>query len=353
MTVGARERSTALLLASWLEASAGNLDRATADVDAALELAGDDPRLVALTSWYRSFVLISGDRPAAAIAELERCVPVFQRTGDRWQLAGCRLLLAFARIGTGDVAGAAAECREAVALIEQIGDPWASAHAEAMLGNLARSEQRFADAVQHFGSAAAAAATMGFAGAQAYHLSNLGRARQLTGDLAGADETLAAAAVKARAVGDLRLVAVTDVRRGRIAREQGRPEQAREWVESALLWFGQSGGGESELLAACTLGALDAQLGRSGAVERLTDVLAAARSAGERDVEVLALDALARLDAAAGRPVPAGDLLDQADAVMPFARHLIADSDRVDAAAIRAEHVERDTRHPATDRRRG
>ena len=64
-------RVTALLLESWLEAMSGDLRPARTALDAAIDLAGDDPALVNLTRWYAGFVLFQENRPAEALANLE------------------------------------------------------------------------------------------------------------------------------------------------------------------------------------------------------------------------------------------------------------------------------------------
>jgi hypothetical protein len=65
-------------------------------------------------------------------------------------------------------------------------------------------------------------------------------------------------------------------------------------------------------------------------------VLVAARDAPDPEVEMLTLDALARLHAENGRTSDARVALDAADACLPMAGHLVADGDRVDAGVARA-----------------
>ena len=73
---------------------------------------------------------------------------------------------------------------------------------------------------------------------------------------------------------------------------------------------------------------------RAGAGE-LDPVLADARDAGDLEVEVLALDALARDAAHRGDHAQAGTLLAQADDLMARVRHVMDEADRVDAAVAR------------------
>ncbi|MFC4041120.1 hypothetical protein ACFO1B_22020 [Dactylosporangium siamense] len=99
-------------------------------------------------------------------------------------------------------------------------------------------------------------------------------------------------------------------------------------------WYATAGGGDGLPLALLVLAALD------GDPVRLASVAGTARAAGDAEIEVLALDALAHVraergDAAgaraalAGRPSPGGPRR-AALAAMAAARHLLADGDRVD-----------------------
>jgi hypothetical protein len=126
----------------------------------------------------------------------------------------------------------------------------------------------------------------------------------------------------ATAAGDLRVVALARVRLARVLRGLGRTVDARSQVDSARRWFATAGGGDGALLADHLAAELAAD------PERLAAVLAAARTAGDPEVEVLTLDALARLHAAAGRVDEAAELRAAADDLMPAAGHLLTADDR-------------------------
>jgi tetratricopeptide (TPR) repeat protein len=332
------DRVAGMLFASWLEASAGNLERATADVDRATRLANStgDSRLVALARWYRSFVLISQDRPREALIQLDDCRAVFHAFGARWEEGGSWLLSAYAHLALGQTVTGNTACQEALRLLRPIGDQWALAHAEGMLGTLASAGQRFSDAIDHLKRAATAAANLGSFSTEAYHLSNLGRIQQLSGDPQAALGTLNTAIDKGRAAGDLRLVAVARIRLGRVLRGLGQPESARSMILLARHWYDAYGGGEGALLADCILAALDAEDGIAGAAQRLITTLDSARQAPDHEIEVLSLDALARSHAEAGRISEARELIAAADQNMPSAGHLLSDLDRVDGHRARA-----------------
>ena len=195
-----------MLLSAWLEASAGNVERAGTEVDRAIQIADATglQRSQAVARWYHSFVLISSGRPADALALLDGCRAAFHELGDRWHEAGSWLLTGHAYLLLGQPAASGDACREALRLLEPIGDHWGLAHAQALLGTIARSEHRLPEAIDHLSEAATAAAKLGFTAAEAYHLSNLGRVQQLSGDPQAAMGTLRGAIDKACAAGDFR-----------------------------------------------------------------------------------------------------------------------------------------------------
>jgi tetratricopeptide (TPR) repeat protein len=207
-------------------------------------------------------------------------------------------------------------------VLSPLGDQWALSHAEAMLGTLAQAEHRFPDAVAHLTRAADAAHRLGFAAAGSLHRTNLGRAYQQNGDPAAAIAAFERAIEDAAAAGDLRVVALARVRVARALRALGRTAEARSHVDSARRWYATAGGGDGALLADHLAAELDAD------PDRLAAVLSAARAAGDPEVEVLTLDALARLNAAAGRGTEATALRAAADELMPAAAYLLTADDR-------------------------
>ena len=196
-----------------------------------------------------------------------------------------------------------------------------------MVGGLAQAQHRFGAATFHLRRAAQAAHNPGFGAAEALHLANLGRAQQQSGDHQGAKTTLERAIDAALAAGDLRLVATARVRLARVLRFLGERESAREIVKSAQRWYVSAGGGEGAALADYVLASLAVD---DGAVQSLSAILEAARRAGDVEVELLTLDLMARIQAERGDLTPARATLDEADRLLPTARHLVTDSDRID-----------------------
>ena len=90
-----------------------------------------------------------------------------------------------------------------------------------------------------------------------------------------------------------------------------------------------AGGGDAAALAEYVLAALDADDGAPQADQRLTAVIATARRAHDVEIEVLALDTLARIHAEQGRTSDAWALLDTADRIMPAVHDLITDKGRI------------------------
>ncbi|HEY7273504.1 MAG TPA: BTAD domain-containing putative transcriptional regulator [Actinoplanes sp.] len=308
------DRVDAMLFAGWFEASGGDLDRSVREIRDAIDLAEDKahPRL------FLAFAHSQQGRPHDALAALAACRDDLRG----WERGAAWLLTAWATIALGDVAEAKRACAEALAVLSPLGDQWALSHAEAMLGTLAQAERRFPDAVAHLTRAADAAHRLGFAAAGSLHRTNLGRAHQQNGDPTAAIAAFERAIQDATAAGDLRVVALARVRLARVLRALGRTADARSHVDSARQWYATAGGGDGALLA----DHLDADLDADP--ERLATVLAAARAAGDPEVEVLTLDALARLHAAAGRTDEAAAARAAADDLMPAAGHLLTPDDR-------------------------
>ncbi len=327
-------RATALLIAGWLEASGGDLDRATADLEHAMEIANDEQRSVA--TLYLAFIRSQQNRAQDALQLLAVCRSDFQRRHRTWEEGASWLLTAWAEIALGEMAPGAAACQRALSLLGPLGDQWALNHAEGMLGGLALAEHRFPDAIGHLQRAAEATRALGFAAAEAHHLANLGRAQAAGGDNDAAIATLERAMSTAHATGDLRTKALASVRLGRVLRSVGRRQEARRAVDSGRRWYAAAGGGEAAVLADYLLAALDADDGEPAAAELLRDALDAARRAHDVEVEVLALDALARTHAEHGRLADAETLLVAAEAVMSTAGHLFADTDRIDNQRTRS-----------------
>ena len=133
----------------------------------------------------------------------------------------------------------------------------------------------------------------------------------------------------------MRLAALTRVHLGRVLRALGQIAPARAALESATAWHRATGGGEQAALSECLLAALDVQAGVSGAEQQLATILDEARLNDDAPVEVLSLDALARIAAEAGDPAEAEVLLDAADRRMHSASHFITEFDRTDSRMVR------------------
>ncbi|GIF22537.1 putative ATPase/DNA-binding SARP family transcriptional activator [Actinoplanes tereljensis] len=311
----AEDRVDALLFASWFEASGGDLERAFADVAAARAIS-PLPR----TLLFQAFLHSQQGRPAEALVALGE----FRPFAAGWELGAAWLLEAWARTALGEVAQAAAACEDALRLLTPLGDAWVLSHAEALLGGLAQAGHAYPAAVDHLARAASGAHRLGFAAAEALHLANLGRAQQQNGMLPEALETLDRAAATAESVGELRGAAFARTRRARVLRALGRLDECRAELGTARGWYETAGGGDGDLLSAQMIAALDDD---RPALER---VLAAARAAGDHEVELLTLDALARRHAAAGDHLAAGVLAAAADALLPAVGHQVTPADRLD-----------------------
>ena len=226
----AAEHATGLLLAGWLEASAGDVALAQADLDAAGQLvdvsAGSttgeaaDEVLMADVHRHQAFVAIQQGRPDVVLASAATALAVYRPRELTWRSAGCLLLAAFGSLMMGDVGTAARDAGEAVDILTPIHDSWGLVHAQAMLGGIAQAEHRFSDAANALEQAADQSAAMGFIGQAALHRATLGRVQQRAGDPLAASTYRRAIAGRI-ACGDGRLAATARLNLARLHRVGG------------------------------------------------------------------------------------------------------------------------------------
>ena len=204
-------------------------------------------------------------------------------------------------------------------------------HLDALLGYIAQAEERFDDAATHLRRAAAAAGRLGYASTEASHLDTLGRVLEQAGQIDEAIETFERVIEIGRTTRQLRLLALGRVHLGRVLRGHGDRQAALRAVRAADHWFESTGGGDGASLAACLHSAMDAEDGDPTAEPRLRAVLQHAVGQHTPDIEIMAMDALARHAANEHHLAEARCLLDAADDLMPSARHLLGSADRLDA----------------------
>ncbi len=334
-------RADALALVAWLEA-AGDLERAQSDVEQAVELAARaDDRVAANVGIAAAFVRAQLGPPSIALEHLDRWRTEHPAAVGTWAGAVSWILTAHAGLATGDVALARRGCADAHAVLAVVDDGWAFAQLEGVLGFVAQAEQRYEDAVVHLTRAADVAHTLGFA-TEGFHLAALGRVLQQAGDDVAAINTLERAIEIGQRTGELRVASLARVRLGRVLRGFGDREGARVPLTAAAEWYRAAGAGGRALasrdgaaLATCLLAAIALEEGDPDAAEQLVTLLERARADDDVEIEVLALDALARDCAANGDDDPARRLLAEADARAPEAALWLDDADRLDAHAVR------------------
>jgi len=193
----------------------------------------------------------------------------------------------------------------------------------------------FARAADHFTQAAASAHRLGFVATEGFHLSNLGRVLHEDGQDDQAAAILRQVVTLGEACGELRVAALARTRLARVLRNLGDDQQARIELRAAHTWYTSAGGGEGAALAACLLAAVDSAMGLPGALDRLRAVLAGAERDDDREVSVLAGDAIARHYCAKNEWPEAERWLARADQWYPSAAHLLVERDRFDAEQVR------------------
>jgi predicted ATPase/DNA-binding SARP family transcriptional activator len=324
------ERVTAQLLAGWLEASAGNVALAESDIGGAAELAAgmDDPVLVADVERHRAFLAIQQGRPDEVLSWSAASLATYRPLDLPWRTAGSLVLAAYGALMVGDTAAATRDAIEAIGLLQPIGDSWGMVHAEAIIGGIAQAEHRYDDAARALVRAADESATMGFLGQAALHRAGLARVQQRLGDPA-AVASFEQAIRDALSVGDGRLAATARLNLARHLRGTGQRGEAVALLEENQRWYASAGGGDFALLTDCVLGAERRDEGA------LLTVLDEARATDNLEVQLFALDALARMAAESGDRTTANELLSESDLLAAHVAHMVDETDRVDAAGAR------------------
>lgn len=169
---------------------------------------------------------------------------------------------------------------------------------------------------------------MGFLGQAALHRASLARVQQRLGDHT-ATASYQRAIDDAAAIGDGRLSATARLNLARLLRDGGEHEAAVALLQENERWYRSAGGGEFALLTRCVLAA---ERNDSQALEL---VLEEVRTTDSGEVELFALDALARLAAEGANLDTARWLLAAADELAPKVAHNVDKSDRFDAALVR------------------
>ena len=149
------QRAAALLLAGWLEASAGDVALAQSDLDDAAAIADQlaSEVLQADVARHRAFLPLQQGLPAGgARPGPRRPGDVPSRWRSPWETAASLVLAAYGELMLGDTAAAARDGAEAVEILTPMGDSWGLVHAMAMLGGIAQVEHRFADAIEALSS---------------------------------------------------------------------------------------------------------------------------------------------------------------------------------------------------------
>jgi tetratricopeptide (TPR) repeat protein len=336
-TAPIRDRANALLLAGWIEASTGRLDRAREHIALATEAADaiHETDLQARCSYYLAYVVSHDGEFRRAMELTDRSDALYEGLDRPWDQATNWLFAARAAISANDEQRSVEAVDQVERWLRVVDDPWLHVRRDAVLGELARIQRRFDDAVVHLSRAAETSRRLGFQQTEAYQVASLGRAYCQTGDYDSGIATLELAIVKAEATGDVRMAALARVHLGRVLRAAGNVARAREVLEETVAWHRAAGGGEQAALGECLLAALDAAERVPGARDRLVAILDDARRNDAAHVEVFALDGLARIAADAGDMVTAHDLAATADQRMEAASHFITDLDRVDGRWVR------------------
>jgi len=321
-----QDRACALLLAGWLEASAGNIALAQEDLSEAGTIADQlhDAVLKADVQRHGAFLAIQQGLPEEALSSAAASLATYRQSTLEWETAASLILAAYGALMLGDTAAATRSGEEAVRILTPMGDSWGLVHAKAMVGGIAQAEHRFDEAIGALTGAAEESMALGFPGQAALHLASLARVQQRATLLADAAASFDQALDAATASGDGRLAATARLNLARQLRATDKGSAAVALLEENLAWYDGAGGGEGALLSRCLLAA------ETKDRVALEEVLSVARIEHNLEVCVLALDGLAREAATGGMHARARALVAEADALQPGVAHVVDESDRHD-----------------------
>ena len=331
------DRAGALLLAAWIEASTGHLERARAHIATATALADaiGDVDLQARCCYHLAYVVSHQGEFAAALALTDRADALYSSLDRPWDQAANWLFASRAAISAATANARSARATRSITGWRRSttrGSPSAGRRCSA---SWPASSTASTTPSSTSGVRRARSGRLGFLQTEAYQLSSLGRAQCQAGDYAAGAATLALATRRRRPPATRAWRRSRACTRGRVLRALGREGAARATLEQADAWHRTAGGGEQAALGDCLLAALDAADRRAGADERLAAILDDARRRDDAPVEVFALDALGRSAARAGDDALARARCAEGDARMDAASHFVAELDRVDARAVR------------------
>src|SRR3954470_7120851 len=324
--VAVRQRIEGLLLAGWLEASAGDLDLAGTDLDAARALADflGDELMLADVFRHQAFLALQKGLSDLTVTAAHRSLATYRSTEHQWRMAGSLVLAAYGALMTGDTTSATRDASTALGMLTEIGDAWALVHAQALLGGIAEAEGRFPDAANALREAADKSRSLGFPGQTALHLATLAQIEHRLGRDARAVRTFQSAIAEAEVGADGRLASTARLHLAQLLRARGAEAAALPLLEENRDWYAHAGGGEGALLTRCLLHAQTDD--RSG----LAQVLREAQEADNTQVQIYALDAQAREAAQREDHNEARALLLRADDVATLAGAGISEQDRCD-----------------------
>ncbi|MCC7137530.1 MAG: CHAT domain-containing protein [Planctomycetes bacterium] len=305
------------------------------------EKTGDHAGLAIAFDQLGAARFFTGD-PGKALRAYERAAELREALGDRLALANALNNVGSVLRELGDVERSLTTQRRALELFRALGDVGGGARAEGNIGILHATMGRWAEALTAFERALAAHQAQGDRAAAATVLGNIGgvyhdmgdieravpvlvRSTQLkeeVGDRWGAARTRAAlgnarvalgdaegiadlerSEREQRALGDLRVAAMTMVSVGSAQARTGSPERARETIQRALAELEALKERDGAASALAALGTVEAALGhRAEARNALDRAARAARSLRRGPLLVDALAALARVHLAEGAP---------------------------------------------------
>jgi len=323
--IKAQAAGTSLLLAkarlaqAWAFENLGQLDQVAPVVNEAKQLyiAANDRKGVADAMTLDAIALQTEGNYLGAKKNYEESLAVFRQTGNKRSGAGEYDNIGDILYYLGDLAGARRSYEQALASYREVGDPDGVALAENGLGEVYLSTGNHERAKVMFNDALAICVQIGDRDRAAVSRSGLSGVLRIEGDIEGAEKAEAESRVAFEQVGDRSQEAQSDIQLAELSLDQGKSAEAAASARRAADIFEETRAFRDEAASNLVLSLSFLAQGRTVEAERsVNEAMAVAQQSHNRELELLAAIAAARVRAAHGKPRDGQEAVKQINEVL-------------------------------------
>lgn len=295
----------ARLAQAWAFENLGQLDQVAAVVNEAKQLyvAANDRKGVADAMTLDAIALQTEGNYLGAKKSYEESLAVFRQTGNKRSGAGEYDNIGDILYYLGDLDGARRSYQQALASYREVGDPDGVALAENGLGQVYLSTGNHARAKAMFNDALAICVQIGDRDRAGVSRSGLGGVLRIEGDIEGAEKAETESRVAFEQVGDRSQEAQSDIQLAELFLDQGKNAEAAASARRAADIFAETRAFRDEAASNLVLSLSFLAQGRTVEAEKsVNKAMVVARQSHNRELELSAAIAAARVRAAHGKP---------------------------------------------------